>query len=908
MSWCGSRRPSPSPSWCCSAGGPCSWWSGRRPRSARPSSGWPSCAVSRHGRPAGSGWRRSSCCCWWPRRSARSRATWPSAARPTGCSPRAREVVFTLAGAAHRPRSPSAGGLVTAALASRQVFRRPVSELLRRVPPRRAGRAAGLVDGVVVVLAIAGVVQLVSDRGGRPSPVALLAPGMVAVAGGLLAARILVRVARRRTDRCRWNAAARPAVAGWAGVARRPGTARIASVLAVATCLLLVGVAGVDRRRAQPGRAVRRRDRRRGGAAGAGTELAGRCWTRSVPPTRPVRYAMAAVQLSSDNQATQLLAVDASRADQVLQWGAPDAGPSHRVSETLHPHAARAAAAAAGPARGDGRPAAGAVPVPAAPHRPAGRGRALGADRPGRAPARPAHVRRSAAARLRSRVLPAGRRGRRPPRCRHRQRERHLPARVHRPGAGGIGCGGAGGPVVPGAGGLAAERAHRRRPGDPAAPRAVAAGRAARTRRTVRRDRPRRLAGAAAGDRGSRRGRPGGQRGRRAARRDHRPRRHVRCGSWSTDAQPYLPRLGQERRHSSTSGWRCGCPTTSTLGDREVWLSRDDPADETACCGPGWPRRTSTSSRARPAAGWPACTPVTAPCWRCGCCWSAARPRSSWPSGRCSWRRTSGADSVPTRSRRCASSACVVARCARCCCARTSARSSSRSRAARVAALVATWVVLPALPQFDDPSDFVPVRYAPDAASAWAAVGGLGLLLVAVGLAVAALQLRSGRPDRLREGVRCRAGIPVSAARPGAHLPAGGQRRRRAVRRRPRRRRRRGGRPARAVRVGQVDAAQPVRRAAAPERRPADRRSTRDRPDGRARPGPDAGRRRRRGAAGSDAQPAPLRHPDRQRAVRPARRAQAGPGQRRRDGRRPAARARRGARAGRAWATTRTPR
>ena len=40
-----------------------------------------------------------------------------------------------------------------------------------------------------------------SDRGGRPSPVALLAPGMVAVAGGLLAARVLVRVARRRAAR-----------------------------------------------------------------------------------------------------------------------------------------------------------------------------------------------------------------------------------------------------------------------------------------------------------------------------------------------------------------------------------------------------------------------------------------------------------------------------------------------------------------------------------------------------------------------------------------------------------------------------------------------------------------------------------------------------------------------------------
>jgi hypothetical protein len=58
-----------------------------------------------------------------------------------------------------------AGGLVVAAISSRAVFRRPVSELLRRVPPRRAGRRAGLVEGVVVVLSIAGAVQLVCSCG-----------------------------------------------------------------------------------------------------------------------------------------------------------------------------------------------------------------------------------------------------------------------------------------------------------------------------------------------------------------------------------------------------------------------------------------------------------------------------------------------------------------------------------------------------------------------------------------------------------------------------------------------------------------------------------------------------------------------------------------------------------------------
>jgi putative ABC transport system permease protein len=71
-----------------------------------------------------------------------------------------------------------------------------------------------------------------------------------------------------------------------------------------------------------------------------------------------------------------------------------------------------------------------------------------------------------------------------------------------------------------------------------------------------------------------------------------------------------------------------------------------------------------------------------------------------------------------------------------------------------VAALIATWVVLPSLPQFDNASDTVAVRYTPDAASGWAALVGLGLILGAIGLAVAALQLRAGRADRLREGVR----------------------------------------------------------------------------------------------------------------------------------------------------------
>jgi ABC-type antimicrobial peptide transport system permease subunit len=69
-----------------------------------------------------------------------------------------------------------------------------------------------------------------------------------------------------------------------------------------------------------------------------------------------------------------------------------------------------------------------------------------------------------------------------------------------------------------------------------------------------------------------------------------------------------------------------------------------------------------------------------------------------------------------------------------------------------VAAMLATWVTLPALPEFDTPSSSLAVRHSPDAVSAWAAVGGLAAVLVVVGLVVAHLQLSTGRPDRLREG------------------------------------------------------------------------------------------------------------------------------------------------------------
>jgi hypothetical protein len=218
------------------------------------------------------------------------------------------------------------------------------------------------------------------------------------------------------------------------------------------------------------------------------------------------------------------------------------------------------------------------------------------------------------------------------------------------------------------------------------------------------------------------------------------------------DTQPYLPRLGKDAVVVDL-GLALRLSDEATVGDREIWLSRDDRGDE-----------------------------------------RALRARLATADIHVLGRETSGelervyaGDGAVLALRLllvCGAAAVVVAVGALLVAAYVGRRQRAYEVAAlrvvglrrrtvgamllrenvgtvvvalgsgAVAAFVATWVVLPALPQFDDPSDFVPVRYTPEAVSAWAAVGGLGLLLVAVGLAVAALQLRSGRPDRLREGVR----------------------------------------------------------------------------------------------------------------------------------------------------------
>ncbi len=212
-----------------------------------------------------------------------------------------------------------AGGVAAATVAAQGVTRRHVAELLRRVPGASAGRRAGVAEGVVLALVLAGVVQLVVTRDEPPGPVAMAAPGMIALGGALLAARVLRLVARRRAGRC--LEVGRPSgLLGWAGVLRRTGVARTTGVLTAAVTLLLVGVqawtvAGRER--------VVRASAENGAAVVLGAQAASpQAFLDAVRRADGgAGHAMAVVRLSGGDTDPTVLAVDGARAGQVLAFG-----------------------------------------------------------------------------------------------------------------------------------------------------------------------------------------------------------------------------------------------------------------------------------------------------------------------------------------------------------------------------------------------------------------------------------------------------------------------------------------------------------------------------------------------------------------------------------------------------------
>ncbi|BBH68957.1 hypothetical protein ACTI_56420 [Actinoplanes sp. OR16] len=210
--------------------------------------------------------------------------------------------------------------MLTLLTADLMMARAPVVVLLRRVVPARRGWIAGIVDVLLVTVAVAAVYQA---RSASPDAgVGALAPAAAAVAVAVVLARLFARAADRGG-----GAALRSGRLGWGltlvRMSRRPAADRLFALTAAAVALLAVALGATAASREA------RRDRAEA-ELGAARVLTVRAttWTaltHAVEEADPAgRYAAAAVLDRAGNP--PLLAVDASRAAAVAAWR-PEYGP-----------------------------------------------------------------------------------------------------------------------------------------------------------------------------------------------------------------------------------------------------------------------------------------------------------------------------------------------------------------------------------------------------------------------------------------------------------------------------------------------------------------------------------------------------------------------------------------------------
>ncbi|WP_250030284.1 FtsX-like permease family protein [Paractinoplanes maris] len=201
--------------------------------------------------------------------------------------------------------------------------RAPVAALLRRVPSARRDWRSGVVDLALIALAAGAVYQ--TRAGG--SGLGIVAPALVALAVGLLLARVLRRVADRvgavalRAGRVRLGLTA-------VRVSRQPGTDRVFALVVVAVALMALTLGGFAAGRTER---AERADVELGAArvltvsAASRTELLSA--VRRADPAG--RYAMAVVV--DRGGSPPVLAVDSSRLAAVATWR-PEYGPIDALS------------------------------------------------------------------------------------------------------------------------------------------------------------------------------------------------------------------------------------------------------------------------------------------------------------------------------------------------------------------------------------------------------------------------------------------------------------------------------------------------------------------------------------------------------------------------------------------------
>lgn len=126
-------------------------------------------------------------------------------------------------------------------LAARPLLGESVNDLLRSVAPRREA-GSKVVETVVVVLAVVGALGLAT--GALSGPAALAAPTLLAIAVGLVGARVVPIVASGRARAAMRRGRVAPALAAH-GIGRRPAARRALAVTTVAVAVAVFGVNAV---------------------------------------------------------------------------------------------------------------------------------------------------------------------------------------------------------------------------------------------------------------------------------------------------------------------------------------------------------------------------------------------------------------------------------------------------------------------------------------------------------------------------------------------------------------------------------------------------------------------------------------------------------------------------------------
>jgi hypothetical protein len=256
-----------------------------------------------------------------------------------GASPVRAETLIALAASAAAAGVALAGGLLVLAAVDAVMLRLPVVTLLRRVPATARGRRADVADLALVAVAAGAVYQA---RTGRPEHgLGVVAPALVALAVGLLLARLLVRLADRAGGVAVRNGRLRLGLAA-VQMSRQPGTDRVFALLVVTVGMFALALgttlAGST---ARTGRGETELGAARVLTVRADTRTDLLTSVRRADPTG--RQAMAAVVDLNSNP--PVLAVDSTRLAAVARWrpeygpvtALPAAGAAARVPDPLPP-------------------------------------------------------------------------------------------------------------------------------------------------------------------------------------------------------------------------------------------------------------------------------------------------------------------------------------------------------------------------------------------------------------------------------------------------------------------------------------------------------------------------------------------------------------------------------------------